>query len=100
MSGICGTLSICRRAGKLIGGMDEVKAAVRKKEARLVIVAADISEKSRAEISFECNKYGIKLIGIGESMFDIAEAVGRRYGVMAVTDKGFAESVLKKTGGL
>lgn len=96
MSDIKGTLSICRRAGKLIGGMDEVKASVRRREARLVLVTRDTSEKSREEIAFECKRYNIALEDIPETMFEIAESVGKRFGVMSVTDRGFAESIIKK----
>lgn len=96
MSDIMGTLSICRRAGKLIGGMDEVKSSCRKKEARCVLMTSDFSEKSRAEITFECNRAKIPAYDIPDTMFDIANAVGKRYGVMAVTDKGFADSIVKK----
>ena len=96
MADIKGTLSMCRRAGKLIGGMDEVKACCRKKEARCVLVASDFSEKSRREIAFECERSKTPLLDIPDTMFDIADAIGKRYGVMAITDKGFAEAVMKK----
>lgn len=96
MADIKGTLSICRRAGKLIGGMDEVKASCRKKEARCVLVTSDFSEKSRAEIAFECERHSVPLLDIPDTMFDIANAVGKRFGVMAVTDKGFADAIRKK----
>lgn len=96
MSDIKGTLSICRRAGKLIGGMDEVKAACRKKEARCVLITSDFSEKSRAEIAFECERSKTPIYDIPDTMFDIANVVGKRYGVMAVTDKGFADAINKK----
>lgn len=96
MADIKGTLSMCRRAGKLIGGMDEVKACCRKKEAKCVLITSDFSEKSRGEIAFECNRSGVPILDIHDTMFDIADCVGKRYGVMAITDKGFAEAVMKK----
>lgn len=96
MSDIKGTLSICRRAGKLIGGMDEVKASCRKKEAQCVLITSDFSEKSRSEIAFECERSKTPIVDIPDTMFDVAEAVGKRYGVMSVTDKGFAKAIMKK----
>ena len=96
MSDIKGTLSICRRAGKLIGGMDEVKASCRKKEAQCVLITSDFSEKSRSEIAFECERTKTPMLDIPDTMFDIAETVGKRYGVMSVTDKGFAKAIMKK----
>lgn len=96
MSDIKGTLSICRRAGKLIGGMDEVKASCRKKESQCVLITSDFSEKSRSEIAFECERTKTPMLDIPDTMFDIAETVGKRYGVMSVTDKGFAKAIMKK----
>ena len=93
MSDISGILSMCRRAGKLIGGMDEVKSSCRKKEARLVLVTSDFSEKSYKDIKYLCEREKVPVLGIPGSMDDVGECVGRRFGVMAVTDKGFAESI-------
>ncbi len=97
MNGLGSILSVCRRAGKLVGGTDEVKNAIRKKEARLVITACDLSEKSRAGIEFECRRGGVRCITAPESVYGIAAAVGKPYGVLAVKDKGFADAILKKT---
>lgn len=96
MNDISGTLSICRRAGRLILGMDEVKTSVKKKEARLVLITDDFSENSRKEITFVCERYGVPARVVGLTMYDIADTVGKRCGVMAIADKGFAESVEKK----
>ena len=96
MNDIKGTLSICRRAGKLIGGMDEVKGTCRRKEAKCVLITSDFSEKSRSEIAFECERTKTPMLDIPDTMFDIAEAVGKRYGVMSITDKGFADAIIKK----
>ncbi len=96
MSSIKGTLSICRRAGMLVGGMDEVKAACRRKEARLVITASDLSEKSYGEISYVCAREGVKILTAPDTADDFSECLGKRYGILAVTDKGFAQALLKK----
>lgn len=95
-SSVLGTLSICRRAGKLVGGTDEVKNTVKRGEARLVILTSDVSEKSRKDMAFICERHKTAIATVPETMFDIAEGVGKRYGVMAITDKGFAQSILKK----
>ena len=96
MADITGTLSMCRRAGKLVGGMDEVKNTCRRKEAKCVLLASDFSENSRKEIERICVKEKIPLIVMSESMDDIGYTVGKRFGVMSVTDTGFAKSILKK----
>lgn len=96
MSDIKGTLSMCRRAGMLVGGMDEVKNTCRRKEAKCVLIAADFSDNSRKAIERICVKEKIPLITISESMDDIGSTVGKRFGVMSVTDAGFAKAILKK----
>ena len=96
MADITGTLSICRRAGKLIGGMDEVKGSCFKHEARCVLIARDFSENSKKEIERVCEREKVPVYEISESMDDIGYSVGKRFGVMSVTDAGFAKSIVKK----
>ncbi len=96
MADIKGTLSICRRAGKLIGGADEVKAACRRKEARLVIAASDISGKSLKEIKFICDREKAPLAVAPETADDFGACIGKRWAVVAITDPGFAKAILKK----
>lgn len=96
MADITGTLSVCRRAGMLTCGTDEVKSSCRRKEARLVLMTSDFSERSKRDISDLCERLGINAVTISQSMDDIGYAVGKRFGVMSVSDKGFAEAILKK----
>ena len=96
MSGLGGILSISRRAGKLIGGADEVKSAMDKKEARLVMITSDASEKTLSEMKYRCDKSKTEMIIIPETSYDIAETVGKRYAILAVTDKGFSDTIKKK----
>lgn len=96
MADIKGTLSMCRRAGMLVGGMDEVKNTCRRKEAQCVLIARDFSDNSRKEIERLCAKEKIPLLNISESMDDIGECIGKRFGVLSVTDRGFAKAILRK----
>ena len=96
MADIKGTLSMCRRAGMLVGGMDEVKSTCFKHEAKCVLIARDFSENSRKEIERVCVREKVPVVEISESMDDIGAAIGKLYGVMSVTDAGFAKSILKK----
>lgn len=96
MSDIFGTLTVCRRAGKLICGTDEVKASCMKKEARLVLITRDFSERSRRDIESLCAREKIPCAVIEENMETVGEKLGKRFGVMSVCDKGFANAVCKK----
>lgn len=96
MDDIFGLLSVCRRAGKLICGSDEVKESCLRKEARLVITASDFSERSKREIEALCRREKIPHVTISRTMDDVGEKIGKRFGVMSVCDRGFADAVMKK----
>lgn len=96
MSDIKGLLTICRRAGKLILGMDEVKSACRSGKACGVITASDTSEKSFREIAFVCKEEAVPLYRTEMTKDDIALALGKVFGIMAVVDNGFMKAAAKK----
>ena len=78
-----GILTMCRKAGKLVMGMDMVKQACNEGSARAVFTASDISEKSLKEARFVC------------AMDGIWYGLGKKLGIMAMTDAGFAKSCAK-----
>lgn len=96
MADITGILSMCRRAGKLTVGMDEVKNACRGKRAFGVLVASDISQKSLKEVKFVCAMESVSLYDTEMTMDRIGDCLGKRFGIMAVTDSGFMKSMAKK----
>lgn len=95
MSNKSGILSMCRKAGRLVMGMDMVKESCNYGEAKAVFTAVDFSEKSLKEIKFTCRKNGIKLFSLGMTMDEIGFGLGKRVGVVAITDQGFAGSCRK-----
>lgn len=97
MADIKGSLSMCRRAGKLTVGMDEVKNACKAGRACGVLVASDVSAKTFKEIKYVCAYEGVKLYGAGMTMDDIGDCLGKRFGILAVTDSGFMKSMAKNT---
>ena len=57
---------------------------------------ADVSEKSRKEIGFFCEKHNVKLIVLeGFDILTVSDAVGRRCGILTINDSGFADAFLK-----
>ena len=90
-----GTLSICRKAGKLKMGMDTAKSACETGEAKAVFTASDLSEKSLKEMRFYGAKNGVKVYRLGMTMEQIALALGKKTGIIAVTDAGFEKSIAK-----
>ncbi len=96
MADIMNLLSICRKAGKLTLGMDEVKGTVRSGKACIVLVASDTAERSLNEITRVCEENETPLYRINESMYDVGDALGKVYGIMSITDKGFAKAAVKR----
>lgn len=79
-----------------MGGMDEVKGCCLRKEAKAVLVTRDFSENSFGEIKRTAEKCRVPIVIIDMSMDDIGQSVGKRFGVMAVCDAGFAKAIEKK----
>lgn len=92
-SGVIGSLTICRKAGKLKLGLEKVRDACADRSAKAVLAAADISEKSLKEIKFFCGKYNVPLYRLEISKDDTGKALGKAAGVLAVCDDGFAGSI-------
>lgn len=90
-----GLITMCRKAGKLKLGMDMVKNACKNGEAFGVFTASDFSEKSLKEIKFVCSRENIPVYSLGITMDDILYGLGKRVGVMAITDSGFCKSCIK-----
>lgn len=92
-----GLISICRKAGKLKAGMDIVKSACDNGEAKAVFAAADLSPKSLKELRFAAARNDVPVYRLQMTMQQIADAMGKRTGILAVTDGGFARSMAKGT---
>ena len=94
MSSVMGILTMCRRAGKLRMGMDMAKDGCASGEAKCVLVADDISEKSLKEIRFVCAKYeNIPVYSLGMTMDEVGIGLGKKIGIAAVCDKGFFKKI-------
>jgi ribosomal protein L7Ae-like RNA K-turn-binding protein len=65
------TLGLCRRAGKLIIGFDAVIADITKSAG--ILITSDLSEKSKKEITFHCEKHNKRLIEIPHTMAEIGK---------------------------
>ncbi len=93
---IAGTLTICKKAGKLEMGMDMLKASCKNKTAKLVLTAKDLSEKSLKEVGFICKSNKVDLFSADMTMNEIAFILRKPVGILTVCDDGFAKSIAKK----
>lgn len=90
-------LTICRKAGRLVLGFDPAKEEIQSHRAAGVFVTADASPRTKKEVRFFCEREGIPVCETELAMDDIQRAVGRKAGVLAVCDKGFAKRLMELT---
>ena len=90
---LLGLLGLCRKAGKLVAGFDAVCGAARTKEAYLILTARDLSPKSRKELVFKTLNSGAEIIDAPVDIDDVARIIGRRAGILAIADEGFAQAL-------
>lgn len=99
--GLLSAISMARGAGKLKIGFDASKDAAAQ-GAPLVILASDVSERTRRSARYFCEDSGTRLLETDVTQDEIKEKFGWRFGVAAVTDINFATLISKKAiqGGL
>ena len=89
-------LGLARRAGKLSWGFDTAAEAMRSGACGacgVVILAADLSDKTKKNVRFEAGKYHVSVLEPAFTMEEISAAIGKKTGVLAVCDRGFAEKL-------
>lgn len=86
-------LGFAARAGNLSYGFEAAASAIKRGKAKLIVIAGDISPKSRKEILFFADGRGVKHIILEDiDMKAVSDAVGRRCGIISVNDSGFADA--------
>ena len=93
---LTGLLGIARRAGCILIGFDAVRAALLAKKARLVLLAADCSEKTEKELRFAAQDSNCPIIAVSADKLALAGALGlnKPVAVVATDDSGFATAML------
>lgn len=90
------TISLCRRAGKLQLGFDQVKDAAQAGEVKAVFVASDLSDKSKKEVCFFCSKVNVPVYCLPVTKDEIKIAVSKGSGVLGITEEGFARNLMQQ----
>ncbi|HHW45671.1 MAG TPA: 50S ribosomal protein L7ae [Clostridiales bacterium] len=88
-------LGIARRAGKLSVGFEAVSDSIKRKKARLVLIASDISPKTEKELVYISQTSSIKVIRTSYDINTLSNAIGARAGTVSVNDSNFADAVLE-----
>ncbi len=91
-----GMLGLAKRAGKVQTGEFLCDKAIKNGQSRLIIIASDISDKSKKAVCDACNYYGVDLI-----QYATAAELGNITGggqkmVVSVNDDNFKNAVLSK----
>ncbi len=86
-------LGLVRKAGKLSIGTDCVKKALMSGQAKLIIVTNDISDRSLQKIKRVAEEYNVGVLIVNSSMYDMEVMFGKKVGIMAINDEGFAKKI-------
>lgn len=90
------TVSLAKKAGKIVSGEEACKEAIRSGKAKLVILAEDVSANTFKSITNSAKTYNVKYILLGTKE-ELGHAIGNSFNaVIAVCDTGFANSIERK----
>ena len=93
---ILSLLGFAAKAGKLSFGTHATTFAIESGKAKLVLAAADISEKSVKELRFKADKQNIEVLIIdGTCTAALSKRIGKNCGIVAINDEGFASAIMK-----
>ena len=82
-------LSLCRRAGKLAMGFDPVADNVARGRAWLVLVASDLSPKTRKRVEYFCEDL-VEVRELPLTQAELAPISRKPVGVYAILDENMA----------
>lgn len=87
------TLTFTKRIGGLVVGFDLVKSAMQTGQADLVLLASDLSPKTRKEVLFLCDAMDTPFREIPLVLDELWYLIKKRAGVLAIANPGFAEKL-------
>ena len=89
-------IGLAKRAGKVMSGSYQVEQAIRKRQARLVLVAQDASDNTKKHFRNQCAFRQI-LLGCTGSKESLGHAIGQKErSCLAITDDNLAAAVRKR----
>ena len=97
MDPILSMIGICRKAGKIEPGEEPVDAAVRARDARLLLLAADAADNTARRCAHFAEVGQCLWLHIPESKYELGRALGRgSCAILAITDTGLALAVAQR----
>lgn len=91
-------LGLATRAGKIVTGTEAVEQTLRRKKAKMIIMAEDAREQTKSNIALRCEEMNIPCIIQGNRQ-QIGHWTGKDERIMAaVMDSGFAGKLYELAG--
>ncbi|NLN55760.1 MAG: hypothetical protein GX148_05605 [Clostridiales bacterium] len=92
MDKILSALSLCRKAGKVALGAEQVVTAIRAKKARVVLIASDVSANTLKTITDKAVFYGADYETVKYTQMELGRAVGISHcATVAICDDNLAK---------
>ena len=89
-------ISFSRKAGKLVGGFDAVESSIKKKNAKIVLISSDASDRTRESVHrLSVDIQGFRIVNTGYTMEEYSKICKKNYAVLAIEDQGFADALYK-----
>ena len=76
-------------------GFDPVKETVEEGSAALILLAIDLSQKTKKEVQYILATHPVEIRDLPFDMTQIEHAIGKRAGVLAVCDGGLAKKIAR-----
>ena len=88
-------IGLSMKAGMLAFGADMCEEKIKNKIASLIIVAEDVSDKTRDKFINLANLYNINIVTFGE-IDKLSKSIGKiNKGIYAILDDGFGNKILQ-----
>ena len=91
-------MGLARRAGKLNWGYDTAVEVMKTGNCSLMLTAGDLSDKTKKNVRFEAERCGVPYIETAFTIEEISAAIGKKAGVIAICDGGFAKKLIQELG--
>ena len=91
---ILSLLGFASKSGNLSFGFSSCLEALNRKKAKLIVCGADLSEKTKKEITFHAQKTGVEVLTLKTvDIFTLSNSIGHKCGIISVNETGFAKSL-------
>lgn len=86
-------LGLCRRAGRMTLGNDVVIESMEKKNSNLVLLASDVSVRTKKGVLAKADGTNTEVIDLKYTKDELSQALGKYAAVISIEDFGFAKKI-------